>query len=70
MTRITKLYSANDLNFGFNFMNTNSLPKHTPLLILDFKHGKSYILSVIMRTMGTNKTKGGAYDIRCKYFLD
>lgn len=68
MTRITKLHSAYDLNFGFNFTCYNSLPHQPTLLNLDFNDTKSYIFSVIMRTIGTNITKGGAYDIRCKYF--
>ncbi len=57
MTRITKLNSAYDLNFGFNFTCINSLPQPTSLLNLDFNTTKSYILSVIMRTIGIIKVK-------------
>ncbi len=57
MTRITKLNSAYDLNFRFNFTHINSLPLYPHPLNLDFNTVKSYILSVIMRTIGIIKLK-------------
>ena len=57
MTRNRKLNFAYDLNFGFNFTYINNLPYPTPLLNLDFNTTKSYILSVIMRTIGIIKVK-------------
>ncbi len=59
MTRITMRHTAKIPEFAVNLSDHNILPQAIPVRNLDFNADKSYILSVIMRTISLNKTKGG-----------
>ncbi len=59
MTRITKCHTEKIPEFAVTLSVHNILPQAIPVQNLDFNADKSYILSVIMRTISLNKTKGG-----------
>jgi hypothetical protein len=59
MTRITIRHTEKNLEFAVTLSVLNTLPQAIPVRNLDFNVDKSYILSVIMRTISSNKTKGG-----------